>query len=309
MTDQTRAMLEARGVKWELVDLPIDDIDLVASITNQSRAIPIDQETVDRYVAALNDGAEFPPILTRKRKNGPVILGGNHRTRAHIDAGRTTIRAYVVDVSDIVALELSYDDNSRHGLPPTEDERVAHALVLIGKGRSVPSACKTVGIDSQRVYRQQHMVKATKRAAEHGLSIELSLIGTTVWPRLLSLKSDRTFVAVVKATVFHGLGTADVTKLVADLNAVGDTQEQLDLLAVWLERKAEDRGRRRGRPSEDPYFRLRQASAVIRSIQAVDVIDAAGPAATRELMDLCANTARYLATIHDQAKAAARVVA
>lgn len=75
--------------------LRLGDVDLVASITNQSRFVPIDEPTVERYVAALQDGALFPAIVVRKITGGRadgedqlVILGGNHRARAHLDAWR-----------------------------------------------------------------------------------------------------------------------------------------------------------------------------------------------------------------------------
>ena len=72
--------------------LRLADIDMVASITNQSRFNPIDEPTVERYVAALADGALFPAIIVRRITGGRadgedqlVILGGNHRARAHLD--------------------------------------------------------------------------------------------------------------------------------------------------------------------------------------------------------------------------------
>lgn len=305
MSDVTREMLEGRGVPWELVDLPIDDIDLVASITNQSRAVPIDQPTVDRYVAALADGATFPPVLARKTRTGPVILGGNHRTRAHLDAGLPTIRAYLVEVPDLVALELSYADNATHGLPPTTDERVAHALILVAKGRSVAAAARTVGIDRQRIDREQHLLKATKRAAELGVAVEMDLVPVVARPRLLSLRHDRTFVAATKAVVTHGLGGNDTIRLVADLNGAGTVTEQRDLLKAWLQRHGEVRRSGAGRPSEDPYLRLRAALATVTGLRPTSIVEAAGRHAAADLADRCRDAARHLADIHDQLRAVA----
>ncbi len=304
MKDPTQELLDTRKVRYELVDdFKLDDIDLIASVTNQSRRVPIDLETVDRYVAALQDGAEFPPILLRVIPDGTYILGGNHRVRAHLDAGRETIAAYTVVVSDIVALELSYADNARHGLAPTLDERIDHALILITKGRSAAEAARIVGVDPQRIYRQQHIVKAAKRAGKLGVGEEMGLVAVSVRPRLVSLTHDRVFVAATKAVVFHGLGIVDTTKLVTDLNAVDTSTDQIELLEVWLRRHAEQRRRGAGRPSEDPYLRLRAALATINSLDPEDIVAAAGVENAREVAQLCDKGARHLVRIHDRARA------
>jgi hypothetical protein len=51
-------------------DLPLAAIDLVASILNQVRFEPLDKATVDRYIAALEAGDQFPPIVVRNIGNG-----------------------------------------------------------------------------------------------------------------------------------------------------------------------------------------------------------------------------------------------
>lgn len=287
--------------------LTLTDVDLVASITNQSRFDPIDEPTVERYVAALQDGALFPAVIVRRiagaRADGDdqlVILGGNHRARAHRDAGRKHLEAFVITCDDLTALEIAYGDNATHGLPPSEAERLAHALVLVDRGRSAADAARTVGIDPQRVTRRLAVVGVDKRAARCGVALELTKVGDTVRPRLASLRDDRVFTKFIRTLATEGIPTQDALKIIGDLNTQPTAQAAIDLLAIHVqEHRATTRvGRTAGRPSENPYLQLRTALGTIRHLNAADVIDAVRT--DRELQDLarlCKDGARHLMAI------------
>lgn len=290
--------------------LPLAEIDMVASITNQSRFEPIDQPTVDRYVAALEDGAFFPSIIVRQVKATKttqlVVLGGNHRARAHLDAGRTTIDAWLVTCDDLTALELAYGDNATHGLAPTENERIAHALVLVDRGRTASEAARTVGIDAQRVHRRLATQGVEKRAAGCGVTAELAQVRDTVRPRLASLRDDRLFTKVVRTLAAETIGVQDAVRIIGDINAQPNLKAALDVLELNVtEHRASTGavGRTVGRPSANPRLMLLTALGTIRNLNAADVVDACRTNADLEtLRQACIAGGRHLMAIDKLAR-------
>lgn len=99
--------------------------------------------------------AEFPPIVchqrtTRTRKL--VLIGGNHRTIAARQAGLTTLPGYIVEAEPETIVTLTYEDNRRHGLPPSDAERVAQAIHLIDTGNyTQEQAAALVGIPAPKL--------------------------------------------------------------------------------------------------------------------------------------------------------------
>lgn len=292
-------------------DLPLAEIDMVASITNQSRFEPIDQPTVDRYIAALEDGATFPSIIVRQikqqRTTQLVILGGNHRARAHLDAGRTTIDSWLITCDDLTALEISYGDNATHGLAPTHAERLAHALVLVDRGRSAADAARTVGIDPQAVHRRLAAQGVEKRAARAGVIAELAQLPQTIHPRLASLRGDQLFARVVRTFATERITSVEGIRIIADLNEQPTTKAAVELLEVNVDehrrRDGATVGRTVGRPSENPRLRLLTALGTIRALTPDQVADACAPEDVNLLHDACTAAVKQLIAID---KAAAR---
>lgn len=285
--------------------LDLRRIDLIASITNQVRTEPIDPDTVDRYVAALNDGATFPPILVRhipatgKGKPQLVILGGNHRARAHIDHGAKTIDAYLITCDDLTALEIAFSDNATHGLPPTTAERLAHAATLVDRGRTPTEAARTVGIHEQRVYAHLQNRRTLERAARLGVTDDLKRMGTTATNRVGSLKDDRIFTKVAHLATEHAWPQSTVTKLVGDLNTQPDVASQQDYLRAFVaQQTSRPRGRSVGRPPTNPYLQLLQALGTIRGLNPSDTLEhVRGNRERQDLHDKLLAGARHLMAI------------
>lgn len=292
-------------------ELPLEAIDLIASVTNQVRAQPLNLPTVERYVDALEAGDVFPPIVVREL-TGPdghqlVNLGGNHRTRAHIDAGRKTIDAWVVTIEDdVAALELAFHDNAAHGLPTSEEERITHALVLMDHGRSTSLAARTVGIAPSRLYGHLERRKVAKRAADLGLTSQLSKIGVSVQARLGSVKDDRILAKVIRTIADEGMGQLASQQLVTDTNAARDVASAMDAIALhvrdWRDRPGDRRG---AKAVSSAHTTLTVNLKITRALDPADVIAGARSPAERErLAQLCMEGARHLKTIHDLVKAA-----
>lgn len=281
--------------------LPLRKLDLVASMTNQSRDQPIDQPTVDRYVAALDDGALFPSIIVRDIDGQLVILGGNHRTRAHVDAKRRTIDAVIVTCDNLTALEIAYGDNATHGLPPTDNERLAHALVLVDQGRTARAAARTVGIDPQRVHRRLASVGVEKRAARAGVAAELTRVSRTVHPRLASLRGDQLFAAVVRTFAREQIPSTEQVRIIGDLNEQPTVDAAIDLLQVNVSEHRRAGGgtasRTVGRPAENPRIRLLTALGTIRALAPGDIADACHNGDHRTLHEACIAAGKQLMAI------------
>lgn len=301
----TELLLERHGVTWThdpAFDLWL--IDIPASVTNQARFEAIDAPTVERYIEAVQDGADFPDIIVRTvtRDTGTtkhVLVSGNHRTRAHLDAGVRHRGVYLIDCDDVAALELAYSENATHGLPPTDPERISHALVLVEKGRTVADACRTVGIARGKVEAQVKSEAGTRRAARLGIPGEFARLATSTQATLASVKEDRVFTHLVKTIERHGIGAgpAGAQRLIGDANSQPDATSAIaiiNLRAADYAREATGQ-RATGRPSENPFIKLRMALGTIRGLNASDVVDRC--TSVEETHQLLLDGARHLMAI------------
>lgn len=87
----------------------------------------------------------LPPIVVRQDDRGYLAEDGNHRVAAHRRAGRLTIRAVVVEMSEAEALELAVAANRKHGKPLTVAElKAAAKRMIVGtdwSDRRIAEAC------------------------------------------------------------------------------------------------------------------------------------------------------------------------
>lgn len=300
----TELLLDRLGVAWEHdPTLALSDVDLTASIANQVRLEPIDRPTVDRYVAALTDGAEFPDVIIRRQPKRLVTVGGNHRIQSRLEAGLDTVGAYIIAADDLTVLEIACADNAAHGLPPTDHERTSHALVLITGGRTPVEAARAVGIDVQRVYFAQGATKVAERTARLGLARTLAKVPRSAHWRLASIENDKVFAAVLVAMAERQITSSGLGRVVADLNLQKTPKAALELLALHIERTTAIGPQRRRNATADPYLALRTALGTVRGLNPSDIVEAAAQGITRaELARLCLDGARHLKVIHDLAE-------
>jgi ParB-like chromosome segregation protein Spo0J len=276
-------LLASADSNERIPDLAIARIDLIASTSNQSRFEPLDLPTVDRYVAALQEGDEFPPILVRlippkgKDPEQLIILSGNHRVRAHLQADRRTIDAYLVICDDLTALEIAYADNADHGLPTTENERIVHALVLIDQhGRTITDAAKTVGVSHNKIRVRINANETAARAQKAGVAPEFAILPGSLKASLSAVKNDKVLAKVITTIVTHriGAGPAGAQRLISGVNGCSDTAGQMDFIAKFVKQLYADRpDSTLGRPPTNPYLVLLQSLSAIKGLNAIDVLD------------------------------------
>lgn len=229
--DTTGAWLTELHLEFELVeDLDLTRIDWKASLRNQARFEPIDDDVVERYTEAMARGDRFPPIIARYLgKSGHlVVVGGNHRVAAARKA-KVPLGAYLIGCTDEVALRISYEDNRRHGLPPSDEERIEQAGHLIALGWTQADASAAVGVSPGKLQRAQQSAAANTRAKELEVKGFDALAQGIRW-RLATVKSDAVFIAASQLAVDAGLPTQDVFDLVTPLNAARSEAAALALV-------------------------------------------------------------------------------
>jgi len=230
------AWLTERSVDWVFEpDLPIAKIDVAKSLSNQARLTPLDQDVVDRYAADIDRGHVFPPVIALDQggKSRIRLLGGNHRLAAHIQLKRKTIPAYVVQSEPEMAMRLTYEDNRRHGLPPSETERIVAAIHLCETGYSQEAAAAMVGVSSARISQERTMLKATRRAKDLGVDMD----GFNALPRwsryaLGQLRSDPVFTEATSLVLRARLNLDEVKELVNALKEAKSDNDAMQILGL-----------------------------------------------------------------------------
>ena len=81
------------------------------------------ESTIDSYVEALNDGAQFPPVVVFYDGHDYWLADGFHRVEAHRKAGRPSIAVEIHQGSQRDAILYSVGANSTHGLPRTNADK------------------------------------------------------------------------------------------------------------------------------------------------------------------------------------------
>lgn len=229
--EAVEAWLTELEIAWQYVDeLDLGNVDTKASLRNQARLEAINDETLERYTEDMRRGDVFPPILVRARPNGTyVVLGGNHRYKAAV-AAKAALSAYIVECSDETALRLSYEDNRRHGLPPSEAERVRQAQHLVAAlNWSTVAAARVVGITPNKLQRAILATEFVTRCRRLGMYPPEHLVETTK-SRLMNLRADPVFVDAVHLVDDADLPGDDVYRIVTALNAARSEAEATEMV-------------------------------------------------------------------------------
>lgn len=279
------AWLDGLHVEWTFepaVDL--GDVDHNGSLNNQARLHALDPDVVDRYTADMALGDQFPPVLAQRRpRRKLLLLGGNHRYNAAIKAKRPTLPMYVVVCEPETATRLMYEDNRRHGLPPSEDERIAQAIHLVETGWTNAKAAECVGVAAHKLQAARAAARADQRARR--LKIDgFEQLPRSTRARLDGVQSDPVFAEASKLIVAAGIGSGkEMQDLVSRLN---DTRSEADALTLIgtetevLRQQIQQRAGGKGaRPAATPRTKLIDA---IGKLGGCDPVDVAAGCANKE---------------------------
>lgn len=268
------AWLTSLGVDWRFdPDLRLAQVDVNAGLANQVRHEPLHEEVVERYTAAMNDGALFPPIIATDTDT-PVPLGGNHRVAAANRARRVTHPAYLVTGTGAQLRRVRFEDNSRHGLPPSTAERVEHAAALMADGMTQRDAARIVGIPAPKLSIATNALKASQRAEAAGID-GFARLPEPVRYEIGRLAHDAVFTAAAELALTTGMPVGTLRPIVAAV-VEAEPSEALRLIGGELEDhrgRATQRGGNVRASSRTQRAQLETALATIMSLSPIEVYD------------------------------------
>lgn len=108
-------------------EISIADIGLITGLNYRT----VNDGHVKALVAA-NEPDKWPPIIVAHTADGHYgLIAGRHRTAAAIDLKMQTLRAEVREYHGLPEMYTDmWEDNSKHGIPPTTKERKEYAVTL-----------------------------------------------------------------------------------------------------------------------------------------------------------------------------------
>jgi ParB-like chromosome segregation protein Spo0J len=262
---QTEAWLQGHGATFELKTIIPAEINDRRSLQNQARFQPLDEHLVVTYAEAMADGAIFPPIVVAQDAvpGGYLILDGNHRFAAAKLAGKERIEAYITsDLSERQIMVLTFDANTKHGLPTSAEERKQHAVYLVETaGISQKEASSMLNVPARELQNEISRVRADKRLARLAVERWDSLAKSTR-ARLDNIRDDVVLKAAADLAVQAKLAHDSVAPLVTEIN---QTSAQADALAVV----AAERERRKAQIKMTVGGRTRMPTDVVRLSRSV----------------------------------------
>lgn len=242
---RVESYLTTEGVSWRYQDeLPLTKIDVKKSLSNQSRlSITIDDDMVERYAAAMQEGAAFPAIVVYEDGRNYVVVTGNHRVEAALKTERPNFDAYVVRATDVMVLErITRGINGIEGLSPSKDELIAQALFMVQHyGRPVSEMAKAYKIPDHTLDRAVQEARTRDRVARMGS--DPRGIPRTTLARLGAIQTDEPLRLAVEAVKAYALPDPMVGELIRDVRAARSEKGQIEAVAQFVARPDVERRR------------------------------------------------------------------
>lgn len=290
---EVRAWLKSRGVNalQNVYDFPIDQIDEKASRANQARPTALVDEAVERYVVALKNGAEFPPVVgyfaaggTKKlgdlftSKAKVTLIDGNNREASFKKVGRHTIPLILIATdtpSELITL-LTVEANARHGQAVEVDWRVRQAIHLHeGMGHDLEVACSAALVSVGVVRKRMTVTKSEVRAKALGLAGYSKLSISTKY-KLAQIKDDAPFVAASKVVMSTGMVLEELAPFMRELHGLSSEADRMAFIAKTAEEQkiltAAKRANGRAARISSPKNNLATAIGKIMSVDTDELV-------------------------------------
>lgn len=240
--------LSSLDVEWDFIaHLRNDAINTRASRENQARpGLPIDMDTVERYVEARRNGDVFPPIIVADDAEGDplVILSGNHRHESALRLGVPTSPAYRLrQPTAAQKSQVMVWDNLRHGLPVNVEERLHLAADLVHQqGLTAVEAAKHLRIPAGRVTDYLTLSAANERLRLSGF-LRPESFTREARLRMNALKLDAVFKRTAEVIFGAKLNSDESVYLIRRVRDAASEQEALDILNAEDARMSERKKR------------------------------------------------------------------
>lgn len=237
---EVESWLQSRGVQYAPPSaIPMSLIDVKRSRQNQARKDPIVPDSVDRFSAALRNGAKFPPIVVYPLGGKLIIIDGNNRHASHLRVGADTIYGIVISEetpSELIQL-LTVEANASHGVTPELSWRQHQAFHLVSLGFDDQSAAEAAGLGVQ----QLRLARAIQAADQRARVLKINGFGSLAQmtrQALGTLRDEAVFCKAAKLAV----DTAMTIDEVRDLTRVVKTLPSETARVEYIARVAKERG-------------------------------------------------------------------
>jgi ParB-like chromosome segregation protein Spo0J len=189
------------------------------------------QERVEEYEVQLNNGAVFPPIVVRK--NTYELIDGNTRLEAHKRAGRTTISAYLVDVSSYeICRDLGVFQNQQNGERLTQSEQFTWARSALGRKLHPEIIARISALSVETVRRIAYEQEFEAKALKAGLDVtSLTLpkaARAAIGHELAQLSQVKAVTEVVEES---GMSSPETKKLIRLVKEAPSEEASLQIVA------------------------------------------------------------------------------
>lgn len=235
--------LDSHGVEWNYkVNLPTEEIDRTASHRNQARvAGPIHEDTVILYAAAMEGGSKFPPVVVWQRPDKKyVVVDGNHRVAALDLAEIDKTDAYVTGtLTDAQRAILTFEANTKHGLPTSLDERLRQAVHLVEMGTTQREASRMLGVPPGKVGNAYTLFETDKRLQRLSVS-RWDRLPPTLRRRLHAIRDDDVFASVAELAIESKMTQPEINDFVVRVNEVPRSIGQMEIIAKERANRAKD---------------------------------------------------------------------
>lgn len=219
--------IESHGATWEFKNIPISSIDKERSHRNQARFEALREETFIVYRDAMERGDQFPPIIVFKSGDDYVVIDGNHRVAGAELAGATEIGAYIVSgLGERQLQTMTFEANTKHGLPSSIEERTKHGVYLVDVGVTQRDAARLVNVPLHTLQYELTKARSERRLAALGVD-RWSNIGASTRARLDNIRSNVVFKAAAEVIVAGKMNNIVAGQLVTDVNKQSDETAQL----------------------------------------------------------------------------------
>lgn len=268
------------GFTWEYrPDEPLDAINVEKSRRNQARlGNPVKPATLERYKAAMSNGAKFPAVVAATQQlGGHLLVDGNHRDQAYRETRHKSIPMYLIIDGDPQGITiLTFELNTTHGDATTDEERIHQGLWMVDNGMAIEEAARRLGLKatSLRAANTQHQADA--RADMVGLDRrEWEHLNQGVRTRLYSISTDEGFAELGKLTIQAKLTLAEVGEHVKSLGDLRSSSKQVEYVKALRDMYA-DRLQRGGGPAKSGRAATTPRALMMMAIGQVNNLPTAG---------------------------------
>lgn len=230
---QMESLLTEMGFFYELEPgVLLTEFDRAASLRNQARTDPLDNDLAEGYATAMRNGSVFPALVAWEKsdKEPLIIVDGNHRYAALQKLGRGETDTYIIrnaDPSKITILTMLA--NARHGKATSPKERLAQGVYMVDRGATIKEAAFILGIKDTLLTAEVNKGKADMRAIKVGIDrLKWDKLPGGIRARLNQIQTNEVFREMSKLTIDAKLSGEDFTQTIAQLQQMRGFQEQMD---------------------------------------------------------------------------------